>query len=490
VDALYAIGQGNLNTRDFSRSAIRRCLTEILAHFPVYRIYAEVDRASASDHRFLFRAMAGARSTCLPSDRWVVETLGRWLLGTRIHIDLDALQANALIRFQQLSAPLCAKAVEDTAFYRYGRLISRNDVGFDPRAFAFSAADFHIRMQSRAASLPHSMLTTSTHDHKRGEDVRARLAVLSELADDWSHALESWLCLAASRCITVRGTRMPSDGDLNILFQTMIGAWPIGLAVTDKEGLSAYAARITAWQQKALREAKLFSDWYAPNEIYEGAARDFIASLFSGPSDLLAQIEAFARRIAPAGAINGLAQILIKLTAPGVPDIYQGTEYWDLSLVDPDNRSPIDFAARIKTLSGTFPAEAVSNWMDGRIKQLMIARVLAARQNAPELFANGAYLPLTLTGPLADHAVAFARTNGGQFAVIVAARKPARLTSEAGTLQIPPERWQSTTIVIPSEFHGANCRTALHCSKEWQLGHQLALNEVLVPLPFALLVSS
>jgi (1->4)-alpha-D-glucan 1-alpha-D-glucosylmutase len=205
---------------------------------------------------------------------------------------------------------------------------------------------------------------------------------------------------------------------------------------------------------------------------------------------LLAQIEAFARRIAPAGAINGLAQILIKLTAPGVPDIYQGTEYWDLSLVDPDNRSPIDFAARIRTLSGTFPAEAVSNWMDGRIKQLMIARVLAARQNAPELFANGAYLPLTLTGPLADHAVAFARTNGGQFAVIVAARKPARLTSEAGTLQIPPERWQSTTIVIPSEFHGANCRTALHCSKEWQLGRQLALNEVLVPLPFALLVSS
>ena len=490
VDALYAIGQSDLNTRDFSRSAIRRCLTEILAHFPVYRTYAGVDHASASDRRFLSRAMTGAKSTCLLSDRWLVEELGRWLSGARIRADLSALQRNVLIRFQQLSAPLCAKAVEDTAFYRYGRLISRNDVGFDARAFAFSAADFHARMRSRATRLPRSMLTTSTHDHKRGEDVRARLAVLSELADDWSRAVESWLYVAASRCVTVGGTRMPNDGDLSILFKTMVGAWPIGLAIADKDGLSTYAARIAAWQQKALREAKLFSDWSAPNEAYEGAAQDFIAWLFSGSSDLLAQIEGFARRIAPAGAINGLAQILIKLTAPGVPDIYQGTEYWDLSLVDPDNRSPVDFAARDRTLDDTFPAAAVSNWMDGRIKQLTIAKVLAIRHNARELFANGAYFPLTVTGPLADHAIAFARTHGGEFAIIVAARKPARLTSEPGMPQIPPERWRSTNIVVPSEFHGANCRTALHCSKEWRLGHQLALSKVLQPLPIALLVRS
>jgi (1->4)-alpha-D-glucan 1-alpha-D-glucosylmutase len=158
--------------------------------------------------------------------------------------------------------------------------------------------------------------------------------------------------------------------------------------------------------------------------------------------------------------------------------------------VDPDNRSPVDFAARDRTLDNTFPAAAVSNWMDGRIKQLTIAKVLAIRHNARELFANGAYFPLTVTGPLADHAIAFARTRGGEFAIIVAARKPARLTSESGMPQIPPERWRSTNIVVPSEFHGANCRTALHCSKEWRLGHQLALSKVLELLPIALLVRS
>lgn len=489
VQALHAIAQSDLATRDFSRSAIRRCLTEILAHFPVYRTYAEVDRAPASGCRFFSHAIERAKSTCLLSDRWLVETLGSWLSGERIRSDLDALQTSALIRFQQLSAPLCAKAVEDTAFYRYGRLISRNDVGFDAGFFASSVADFHARMQSRAARLPRSMLATSTHDHKRGEDVRARLAVLSELADDWSHAVERWLELAASRCVTVTNTLMPSRGDLAILFQTIVGAWPLGLAITDKDGLSVYATRIAAWQRKALREAKLFSDWSAPNDTYEDAARDFVAWLFSGSSELLVEIEAFARRIAPAGAINGLAQILIKLTAPGVPDIYQGTEYWDLSLVDPDNRSPVDFTARQRTLDAAFPAEATSSWTDGRIKQVTIAKVLAARHRAAKLFSGGAYLPLMMTGPLADHAIAFARTSGSKFAIIVATRKPARLIGDHGTLAIPPERWRSTAIVVPPVFQGATCRSALHRSKEWGLAHDLALSEVLHPFPIALLLS-
>ena len=429
VHALYAIAQTDVSSRDISRSAIRRCLAELLAHFPVYRTYAQVDEVSPEDEEFVSRAVAGAKATCLPSDRWLVEILGRWLSGKRILPATDALQAVALTRFQQLSAPLCAKAVEDTAFYRYGRLISRNDVGFDARLFSCSVAEFHKRMHGRAAHFPHAMLTTATHDHKRGEDVRARLAVLSELAGDWSQAVERWLELAASRCHSVDGTRMPDGGDLAILFQTIVGAWPLTLRITDKHGLAAYATRIAAWQLKALREAKLFSDWSDPNESYESAAASFIESLFSEPSDLLNELADFAQRIAPAGAANGLAQTLIRLTAPGIPDTYQGTEYWDLSLVDPDNRSLVDFAARKHTLDRAFPADLAATWRDGRIKQAMIAHVLATRSRARRLFSEGNYIPLETTGALSQHLVAFARTFDSAIAVVAAVRLPVRLMS-------------------------------------------------------------
>ncbi len=489
VQALYAIAEGDLSTRDISRSALHRCLTEILAHFPVYRTYAQVEHASEADFRFLSRAVAGAKVTCLLSDRWLVGTLGHWLSGKRIRSDLDALQAIALTRFQQLSAPLYAKAVEDTAFYRYGRLISRNDVGFDARIFACPVSEFHERMQSRALNLPHSMLTTSTHDHKRGEDVRARLAVLSELADDWFNAVERWLKLATPHRVEADGLLMPSGGDLNILLQTIVGSWPLGLAITNKDGLSAYARRIAAWQEKALREAKLFSDWSAPNKVYEEATRDFIAWLFSGSSALLAEIAAFARRIALAGAVNGLAQTLIKLTAPGVPDIYQGTEYWDLSLVDPDNRSPVDFAARAQTLDATSPAESASNWTDGRVKQLTIAKVLAARRNVRELFSAGEYLPLAITGPLADHVVAFARILRDTIAITAVSRLTARLLIEQGSLTIPCDRWQSTAIVLPPALLGATCSSVLRRSEECYLESNLDLSRLFDPLPIAFLIS-
>ena len=343
VRALYQIGQRALNTRDISRSAIARCLIEVLAHFPVYRTYAQVDRASGEDHRFLNLAVEAAASTCLPSDRWLLVILESWLSGKSLHPDLDALQTVTLTRFQQLSAPLCAKAVEDTAFYRYGRLVSRNDVGFDARLFSCSVAEFHQRMEARAKQYPHAMLTTATHDHKRGEDVRARVAVLSELADDWSRCVERWLDLASTHRRSLGGVLMPTNGDLAILFQTIVGAWPLALTIHDMDGLAAYRHRLVAWQEKALREAKLCSDWSAPNENYERAAASFVRSLLSGPSDLLEELATFAQRIGPAGAANGLVQTLIKLTAPGIPDVYQGTEFWDLSLVDPDNRTPVDF---------------------------------------------------------------------------------------------------------------------------------------------------
>jgi (1->4)-alpha-D-glucan 1-alpha-D-glucosylmutase len=488
AQALYEIAQADLSTRDFSRRAIGRCLTEILTHFPAYRTYAEVSQASPADNAFLSRALADAKTTCLPSDRWLVDILGNWLSGKRIRPATDTLQVVAMRRFQQLSAPLCAKAVEDTAFYRYGRLISRNDVGFDARLFSCSIPEFHERMLARATGLPLDMLATATHDHKRGEDVRARLAVLSELAGEWSHAVKRWLRLAASRLREVDGIRMPHEGDLAILFQTIVGAWPHELATNDEPGLAAYSARLTAWQQKALREAKLWSDWSEPNEVYESAAINFIQFLFAEPFDLLNEIAAFAHRVAAAGAANSLAQTLIKFTAPGVPDIYQGTEYWDLSLVDPDNRAPVDFAARQNTLDDTFPAELAASWRDGCIKQSTIARILAARKTAPKLFSKGSYVPLETIGPLAAHIVAFARVFDGGFAITAASRLCVRLLSDESSLAPPPERWQSTGIVTPTFLRNAVCFSPLHRSRKIHLDAILAASEIFEDLPIAFLM--
>src|SRR5262249_32854302 len=331
----YALAQTEADTRDYSRSAITRALTEILVHFRVYRIYARVGCASQADREFLSSAVDRARQSCARADTSLVEVLGGWLSGARIKPELDSLQCVALIRFQQLSAPLCAKAVEDTAFYRYGRLLSRNDVGFDPRHFASTNTNFHRRMQYRASLIPHAMLATATHDHKRGEDVRARLAVLSEIPGHWTRALERWLDLSASCRSNLQD--MPSTGDAAILFQTIVGAWPDGLTKTDLQGLKIYRKRLAAWQCKALREAKLYTDWAEPNVKYEAAANDFLEWIFSGSPQLLAEIADFVGNVRAAGAAKSLAQTLLKLTAPGVPDFYQGTEYWDFSLVDPDN---------------------------------------------------------------------------------------------------------------------------------------------------------
>jgi (1->4)-alpha-D-glucan 1-alpha-D-glucosylmutase len=489
VQALYAIGQSTLQTRDLSRSAIRRCLTEILVNFSVYRIYARVAEASPTDMHFLSQAVAAAKQTCLLSDRWLVNVLAEWLSGTRIRAEIDPLQAVALTRFQQLSAPLCAKAVEDTAFYRYGRHISRNDVGFDARRFAATPDEFHQRMQTRATALPHSMLATATHDHKRGEDVRARLAVLSELPDAWVSAVEKWLKMSNQECPALNSTRMPTGGDLTMLFQTIIGAWPLGLTTADEDGLAAYAKRLQAWQQKALREAKLCSDWSAPNEVYETAASAYIDWLFGGPATLLSEMAEFARRIAPAGAANGLAQLLIKLTAPGVPDIYQGTEYWDLSLVDPDNRAAVDFAARQRTFDQESPVQLVSDWRGGRIKQQVITCVLAVRKKMPRLFSEGAYLPLEVKGPQAKSILAYARFLNGGVAITAVRRTAAHLLSNDGSLTVPGRHWDSTYIVLPEQFAEMSFCNSLHRSKKRISEHLIYAASIVSDLPVALLVN-
>lgn len=417
---------------------LRRVLGELLAHFPVYRTYGRDGVLSATDRAVLDRAAARARRTCLATDRWAIDPV------LRRFAERDF--AGAVARFQQLSAPIAAKAVEDAGFYRYGRLLSRNDVGFDPGTFALDADAFHRRMQARRADWPRALLATATHDHKRGEDVRARLAVLSGMAVEWAALQRDWVKISRPLC----RDGAPAAGDVALLLQTVVGAWPFDLEAGDHPGRRAFAERLVAWQQKALREAKLASDWAAIDEAYEAAARDFTVALVAEAAlpDLLQRIVALVRRIAPAGALNGLAQCLLRLTVPGVPDLYQGAELWDLSLVDPDNRRPVDWRRRVAGPPGEPLQALAARWRDGGIKQALIARVLDLRRRLSPLFEDGDYRPVRVEGPLADAMIAFVRRRSQSWALVVAPRLALRLPLVPGDMQLAPDGWRDTVVVL------------------------------------------
>ena len=320
----------------------------------------------------------------------MLDHLDRWLGG-------EPGDKVAATRFQQLSAPVAAKAVEDTAFYRYGRLLSRNDVGFDAARLGASVADFHYACANRLENFPDAMLATATHDHKRGEDLRARLAVISEVADEWAAFLVQCQAIEAMR---------PDPADEIMLYQMVVGAWPPHLTLADEAELQAFTERLAGWQEKALREAKLHTSWIAPDESYEAKARDFLLDLLSSHGDFLPIARLFVDMIARAGAVNGLVQAVLKMTVPGMPDFFQGSDFWDFSLVDPDNRRPVDYDMRRAALADHADwADLLQTWRDGRIKQAVIRKILGLRRQVPDLFARGDYTPLEVTGGLEERVV-------------------------------------------------------------------------------------
>jgi (1->4)-alpha-D-glucan 1-alpha-D-glucosylmutase len=394
------------------------------------------------------------------------------------------------VRFQQLSAPTAAKSVEDTAFYRYGRLISRNEVGSDPGRFAVAPAGFHATARARARNFPRALLATATHDHKRGEDTRARLAVLSEVPDEWAAVVNRWTRLNASLRKDLPDGPAPGLSAQQMLYQTLVGAWPLGLDVDDEPNLRAFLERVAAWQDKALREAKRRTEWAVPNTDYEAACRDFLHAMMvpDRPSHLGTEVAAFAARIAPAGAVNGLAQVVLRCASPGVPDLYQGTEFWDFSLVDPDNRRPVDWAARREALDADLPAaELLEHWRDGRIKQAVLHRALRLRAAKPELFAEGAYQALTVEGPLAANVLAFARTHRGEAVLAVVTRLCSGILGESGVPRAPAAVWRGTELVLPREGTKRAWRDALTGATLAGGNDRLPLEEVLAALPVALL---
>ena len=433
VDALAALAASDVADRDRPRPALRRCLIEILAHFPRYRTYAAGTGETGAEA--LHAAIAAARGSVFPGDAWHLDRIADWL-GPLAPDAPDAPDADlrraAITRFEQLSSPVAAKSVEDTAFYRYGPLLSRNEVGSNPSTGGGSVADWHRTAGARAAHWPAAMLASATHDHKRGEDVRARLSILSECADLWIALLDRWLAALADRAPQV------DAGDRIMLIETLVGAWPDNAA--DMEG---FLARIEGWQMKALREAKRAAQsatsWDQPNEDFEAQAHGLARFILAAPqgADMRREISRFVDLIRPAAEAKGLVASVLKLTAPGIPDIYQGTEFLDLSLVDPDNRRPVDFARRRATLAA--PAASA----DGR-KQRLIRTLLGLRATAPELF-RGDYLPLELSGALPM--VSFLRTGGGKALLAICPARTFEQVTPAGGLD--PRVWQATGLALP-----------------------------------------
>ncbi len=422
VDALWRLAAADPVDRapvdrDRPRAALRRCLVQILTRFPRYRTYATAIDPAAAGTDALRHAIEAARPACFPTDRDHLDRLAEWLGPIDPAVPAPDPRRLAVRRFEQLSAPVAAKSVEDTAFYRHGPLLSRNDVGFDPGDGGGSVAGWHAACAARTA-WPAAMLAGATHDHKRGEDVRARLAVLSEMPGEWISRLDRWLPAIAS----ATDQSPPVDlGDSIMLLQMIVGAWPAGLRADDAAGLRTFRDRLAGWQSKALREAKLRTSWEAPDTGYEAAAAQLLEIILTAPAqaNLRVEIKTFIDRLMPAAICNGLTQTVLRLCAPGVPDIYQGAELQDLSLVDPDNRRPVDYGRRERLLAQDDATAADPD----ALKQRVIATLLRFRRQQPDLFQDGSYRPLKVVGGCGDHIIAFARMHDAAAVVVLCSRR-------------------------------------------------------------------
>jgi (1->4)-alpha-D-glucan 1-alpha-D-glucosylmutase len=453
---LHRITRRFWKTPDFTEHGLARALRDLAVHLPVYRTY--VDRAaidhttvrSAEDRRDLDGALEQALARWKGSGRDTLTFVASVLNGDfeRDNPSLAGVGVGFALKFQQFTAPATAKGMEDTAFYRYHRLISLNEVGGDPRQFGSTVADFHEANRIRAACAPHGMLTTATHDTKRGEDARARIHVLSEIPETWTPAARQWAALNARHKITVGGRAVPNANEEYLLYQTLVGVWPI----EDVPDLQHLRQRLSGFMIKALREAKRNSLWEHPDKDYEAAALTFVERILD--TDLagafLEHFIAFHEPVARAGMLNSLSQTTLKLTSPGVPDIYQGTETWDFSLVDPDNRRPVDFRARQASLiiaEGADLDALLATWRTGDVKTFITHRLLMLRRGMPDVFRDGGYEPLPVAGSRADHIIAFRRGNSASGIAVIVGRHFAKLLEEA---PLPKARvWGDTFATLP-----------------------------------------
>jgi (1->4)-alpha-D-glucan 1-alpha-D-glucosylmutase len=453
-------------TADFTHNVLRRAIREVVACFPVYRTYVDGEGAPTNeDRRDLNWAMKQARSNEADVDPSVFDFVCELLSGDLVAEPRSGFSRHAVLRcamkLQQYSGPVMAKGLEDTAFYRYNRFVALNEVGGQPDQFGITISNFHKANAQRARRWPNSMLTTSTHDTKRGEDTRARLAVLSEMPDEWRKQTNIWSRLLRARRGDIEATAPPDRNDEYLFYQLLVGTWPVellGSEPLDPAALQQYTERLKGAVTKSIREAKVHSTWASPNTVYEDAVMAFVDSALDPEASktFLAAFLSFEERVSRLAVHNSLVQTTLKLTVPGVPDIYQGADLWDLSLVDPDNRRPVDYKGRVRLLkesAGTPLADLLARWQDGAVKMQLTTKILALRAADPELFARGEYEPLPATGPQADLICAFARRCGDRAAIVITSRFPARQEADAD--------WSGTTISIPQQLAGKSWQNVL-----------------------------
>ena len=494
---LLRISEYGRRTFDFTINVLRDALTEVVAHFPVYRTYVTTEEVSETDRRYVDWAVSQAKKQSTAADTTIFDFIHEVLI-----LEVDGpdeyrdLAVAFVMKFQQYTGPVMAKGMEDTALYIYNRLVSLNEVGGEPGRFGVSVSAFHHLNAERARHWPHAMLASSTHDTKRSEDVRARINVLSEIPNEWRGQVARWARANRSRRREVDGQEAPSRNDEYLIYQTLVGAWP--LESPDDEELAEFRERVKAYMEKAIREAEVHTSWVNVNEEYEAVVADFVEALLT-PSEtnlFLDEFVPFVRRIARIGALNSLSQTLIKLSAPGVPDIYQGNELWDFSLVDPDNRRPVDYGLRRKLLAelddiGADAARLLDAWQDGRPKLHLTRRALKLRKKSPDLFEKGEYIPLEASGPQAEHLVVFARRYEDGVTITAAPRLYTRLANVSGALLPGPDVWKDTRIEVSglptTEYRNTLTDETVRVSEE-ESGAFLRVEDLLRSFPVALLV--
>jgi (1->4)-alpha-D-glucan 1-alpha-D-glucosylmutase len=465
------ISEENWNTRDFTLPSLNAAIREVAACFPVYRTYVAERGPSVEDRRDIDWAVALARKRNPSRETTIFDFIHGALTKDIVRKRQRTFNRRAVVgfamKFQQFTSPVTAKALEDTAFYRYTRLLSLNEVGGDPRRFGTTITAFHHLNEERAKLWPHTMVTTATHDTKRGEDVRARINVLTEFPAEWGRRLRRWSALNRLAKSEVDGVPVPSPDDEYLLYQTLVGAWPIELLGPDEPAalpLERFRERINAYMIKAVREAKQISNWATPNTEYEAALSGFVHRVldWDHSCSFLVDLQAFATRLALPGMINSLAQAVLKLTIPGIPDIYQGCEFWDLNLVDPDNRRPVDFKRRSASLDmmprlaaakRAAVAAMLQNWHDGNIKLYATAELLAERHRRPLLFNDGVYTALNVTGERADNLLAFARTRDEAAIAVAVPRLVVSLGAGEGRMPIG-DAWTDSAVICPPTLAG------------------------------------
>jgi (1->4)-alpha-D-glucan 1-alpha-D-glucosylmutase len=452
VQLLGRIAAGHYDTRDYASDRLRLALRFYVLEFPIYRTYVTAGGGCAEgDRAVIDRTIAAARARWRGTDADIFEFLRRALTLDLIDDGLPYSKSRArqfALKMQQFTGPMAAKSIEDTAFYRYGALLASNEVGGDPTLPGLSTAAFHERLVRHAASRPHGLTTTATHDAKRGEDARTRILALTECPALWQDNVARWRAMNAGHTIERGGRRMPSAAHEYMLYQTLVGAWPNDSIDDD------FARRIEDYAIKAAREGKVETDWLGPDAAYEEALRNFVRTLLDPErsKDFLVSFRAFARRIALLGALNSLAQLVLKATMPGVPDFYQGAELWDLSLVDPDNRRPVDFCKR-RAWAEAGPAtewrSLSERWRDGQIKFALTRRLLEIRSTWPDVFSDGNYEPVEVRGADSERVIAFSRQSGRNRILIAVGRNLSRLTGDG--MQWPTQGWNATLHPAPCD---------------------------------------